>query len=113
MRPTLAPRRTRAPSKSNGQADAASSSSPSLKAGRLVRMTSNGASPVSKFSACYKAILSGSEKPQPYPEDAERFYFDLFCLTVDQLVLGELIDQLPDKALLDSGSVKVSYAAQG
>lgn len=69
---------------------------------------SSGAIPVSKFSACYQAILQGTEKPQPYSkQDPERFYSDLFCLRVDSNALKGLSDAVKDEQLADSGTVKV------
>ena len=97
MRPTMMPRRGTV-SKS-----AASASSPAMKAS-----TSAGQIPITKFVTCYRAIFTGTTKPEPYTDkDPERFYFDLFCLNVDKSALSGLVEALPDSALIESGSIKV------
>ena len=72
--------------------------------------TSTGQAPVTKFSACYRAIFAGTVKPEPYDEqDPERFYFDLFCLNVDKNSLSSTVETVPNAALIESGSVKVRH----
>lgn len=70
--------------------------------------TSSGQVPISKFAACFQAILKGTEKPPPYKQDdPERFYFDLFCLGVDKAYLLSLAGEVDDNQLVESGSIKV------
>lgn len=71
--------------------------------------TSTGQVPVSKFAACFQAILKGTEKPDPYKEDdPERFYFDLFCLSPDKPYLLSLAGEVNDNLLIESGPIKVN-----
>lgn len=71
--------------------------------------TSSGQTPVSKAHACFQALLKGDEKPPPYdPKDPERFYFDLFCLSVESTTLLALATEVTDDQLVDSGEIKVS-----
>lgn len=101
MRPTMMPRRQTV---SNGSAAAAVKTPPSISR----TTTSTGQVPVSKFAACFQAILKGQEKPPPYQQDdPERFYFDLFCLGVDKPYLLSLAAEVPDNLLVESGTVKV------
>jgi hypothetical protein len=96
----LPPRQTQ----SNGTVTPTKAKAPSLSRAS----TSTGQTPVSKFVACFQAILRATDKPAPYKlEDPERFYFDLFCLGVDKPLLLALASQVEDSQLIESGTVKV------
>lgn len=99
MRPTMMPRRATV-----SKSSASISAKPS---------TSTRQAPVTKFVSCYRAVFAGTAKPEPYDDkNPERFYYDLFCLNLDKAALSSLVEAVPNAALTESGSIKVSLRRQ-
>ena len=71
-------------------------------------LSSSGQAPTSKATACYTALFKCTEKPAPYDaESPERFYFDLFLLSPDKVVLRKLCSEISDAELLDKQELRV------